>query len=104
MEEPHTQIAVEGQGYAQQAYNTFGRNMGKQVTSDRVQSNLLIHKADAARAIGDHSHFIDCLEQGLMIALKTNSKKRKSEVKRILGKAPKSWQKEKGYQDLVKMF
>jgi transcriptional regulator with XRE-family HTH domain len=93
-----------GQGYAQQAYNTFDRSMSKQVTSDRARSNLLIQKADAACAIGDLPNFIECLEQGLFIAIQINSLKRKSEAKRILSKAPKSWKTEDGYQNLVKMF
>lgn len=93
-----------GRGYAQIAYDTFDRSAGKQVTSDRVQSNLLIHKAGAACAIGDFDHFIGCLASGLDIAFQIDSKKRQAEGRRILGNVPESWKKEAKYQELVKMF
>jgi len=90
------------QGYAELAYNTF--NLRGRALSDRVQSQILIHKADAARAIGDFSHFIECLVPGLYIAFTINSLKRQKEALRILDNVPDTWKKEDQYQEVVKMF
>lgn len=90
--------------YAEKAYNAFAQGIGKQATSSRSQSQTLIHQADAAILLDNMPTFLTCLEQGIDIALRINSEKRKDEASIVLSKAPDAWQKETKYQDLVKMF
>jgi transcriptional regulator with XRE-family HTH domain len=90
--------------FAQRAYDTFSQSLGNNPTSERSLSQILIHKADAAIGIDDLHEYIRCLTEGARIAFRLDSKNRKQEAFTVLHKAPESWQKEKEYQELVKMF
>jgi len=95
---------IHSGNYAEKAYHAFSQSTSKQATSDRSWSQTLIHQAEAALVLGDLHMFLVCLEQGLSIALQIGSQKRESEARSVLSKAPELWQKEKKYQELVKMF
>lgn len=90
--------------YAEKAYNAFAQGTSKQATSSRSRSQTLILQAEAALALGDFREFVQCLEQGLSIALQIASERRKHEAHVVLVKAPDMWKKEDRYEELVKMF
>jgi hypothetical protein len=83
--------------------NVFERGT-KRTIVDRTHSLTLIHKADAARAIGDLDEFAQCLENGAVIALQIGSQNRISEAVTALQRTPRKWQKEQKYQRLRKIL
>ena len=95
---------ISNKDYADKAYKAFLRGASKQATSNRSQSQTLIHLADASLILDDFRKFVECLEQGIDIAKEINSQIRKHEASIVLGKAPEAWKNERKYENLVKMF
>jgi hypothetical protein len=62
----------------------------------------LTHKADAARALGDMSTFVESLEQGALVAIQIGSKKQISEAHDVMNRIPENWQREASVQNLQK--
>jgi hypothetical protein len=90
--------------YAQLAYGAYERSTSEQAIDQRNLGYALIHKADAARAIGDMRHYLDCLEKGVRIALQMGIDRQIGKAVTIIQKAPRAWRNEQQYIDLRKIL
>jgi hypothetical protein len=90
--------------YAQKAYDALLLSSSLGAPSKRHESETAIHRANAARGIGDLHEYIKCLKTGLRIAVEIDSMMRYNEAFAVLRKAPEEWKKERKYKNLVKLF
>ncbi len=88
--------------YAEDAFEAFKKANSKQNMTARWSSQTLIHKADAARALGGLCDFVESLEEGMRIATQINSMKRMSEASDVLQRIPDNWKHIRAVQNLQK--
>jgi hypothetical protein len=90
--------------YAQLAYNAFVKSTSRRSLSQLYRSQTLIQKADAARGIGERRYYLDCLEEGVHIALQIGSEHYIALAVTVLQKAPMKWRNEHQYVELRKLL
>lgn len=91
--------------YYQTAYNSFSTATSQQQSiGERSTSHSLILKADAARGMGDMEHYVECLGEGVRIALGIDSHKEYNTALTVFQKSPQSWRKEAKLKELQEIF
>jgi hypothetical protein len=90
--------------YAQMAYDAYMKSTSKQSLSKEYRSRALIHKAEAACCIDDMGQYLDCLEEGVRIALQIGIDHQISQAVTVLQKAPRKWRNEQRYIELGKIL
>jgi transcriptional regulator with XRE-family HTH domain len=95
---------LPNEGYAQRAYDAFGKSINTMSNGERYRCQTLIHKADAALLIGDMYEYATCLEDGMQLACRVGSPKRQQEATTVYEKAPQSWLAERRYKELAPLF
>jgi hypothetical protein len=88
--------------YAESARDAFEKSISKQAMNQAYLGQALIHKADAARALGERGDFVKCLEQGIRIAIEINSMKRSNQANDVMRHIPNDWKHETSVQNLQK--
>jgi hypothetical protein len=88
--------------YAQQAYEALNLSLSKQAKTKNRLGQVLIRKADAARALGDMGECVTCLTNGFRIGIEIDSLRRLIEADEVMGRIPPAWQKETVIQNLQK--
>ena len=88
--------------YTRKAYDIINGSINKQVISKGFLSQALIRKADAARALDDMDHFIECLTQGLLIAVERDDLDRLTQAHNVMHRISEGWQKETSIRELQK--
>jgi transcriptional regulator with XRE-family HTH domain len=89
-------------GYAQKAYSAFEKSTSKKAINRTSLGVAMIRRADAARQLDEMGDFIDCLTNGVRIAIENRSKNRINEAYEVMGRIPAEWQKESAIQNLQK--
>ena len=101
-----TYLALAGKfpdaGYASNALEAFEKANRKQTMTARWSSQTLIHKADAARALGDMNGCVEDLTDGFHIGDEIKSLKRLIEASDVIGNMPRKWKQETAVQNLQK--
>lgn len=89
--------------YAQKASDIFTLSTPDLITTRSI-AQVAVLQADAARGRGDLHQFVECLQEGLRLAILIDSKKRQQEGVEVFHKIPKGWLKESSVQALQRNF
>jgi transcriptional regulator with XRE-family HTH domain len=90
--------------YGQKAHDIFAAASAENFLSAANQSGTLLHRADAARAIGNMDDYLDSLTEGARIVRQIDSHRGIAHAIRILQKAPRGWRNEQRYIELRKIM
>src|SRR5436309_7668176 len=88
--------------YAERAHDIFVESASRQFLNRINLGGMLIYKADAARAIGNMNDYLDCLTEGLCIALQIGSNREMTHAIAVIQSCPPRWRNEQKYKDLQK--
>jgi hypothetical protein len=93
---------LPGSDYAQLAHDAFEKSISKQAMNRAYLGQALIHRADAARALGYMDECVTCLTDGFRIAVEVNNIKRLNQASGVISNVPPEWQRETAVQNLQK--
>jgi hypothetical protein len=86
--------------YGQKAFDSLVKATTKEAMDTGHRCDALIHQAEAARCINNMPYYLNCLEEGLRIAIYGGYQDLITKIILALQKTPRKWRNEQRYKDL----